>query len=124
MIEFQASIDTNNFPLIYCSKCFKKYCPRLIDEESLVARFFVPTLDSLYRNHFAYVELSRKMVDIIYSINDRFSIDLSEIGRVLHIEIGEMPTNARKEEVEFFYSFNTSMHQRKSFYARTATTMN
>lgn len=72
-------------------------------------RFFVPTLDALFRNHFAYIELSKEMIDIIYHNEDHFSVDLSEIAEVLHVGIGDLPSCERKEEIESFYSHSTDV---------------
>ena len=96
--------------LRFCIKCLKKFCPQTEQINSDTVRFFVPTLDALFRNHFAYIELPRKMVDVIYHIEDHSSVDLSEIAKVLHVELGDVPSYEREEEIKSFYSYSTESH--------------
>ncbi|WP_133137474.1 hypothetical protein [Legionella rowbothamii] len=97
------SASSHDISLRFCADCLKKFCPQT---ESDTVRFFVPTVDALFRNHFAYIELSKKMVDIIYKIEEHFSVDLSEIAKVLHVELGDLPSREREEEIESFYSYS------------------
>ncbi|KTC89552.1 Uncharacterised protein [Fluoribacter dumoffii] len=103
--EMSTSLQSHDISLRFCAKCLKKFCPSTEQVNSDMVRFFVPTLDALFRNHFAYIELPKKMVDIIYHIEEHSSIDLSEIARVLHVELGDLPSSERKEEIKSFYSY-------------------
>ncbi|MDR3504374.1 MAG: hypothetical protein P4L79_17540 [Legionella sp.] len=103
------SASPHDISLRFCATCLKKFCPKT---DSDTVRFFVPTLDSLFRNHFAYIELSKEMVDLIYQIEDHFSVDLSEIAEVLHVEIGDLPSGERKEEIESFYAYSPEINFR------------
>ncbi|WP_242602285.1 hypothetical protein [Legionella steigerwaltii] len=67
----------------------------------------MPTFDGLFRNHFAYIELPKKVLDVIYHIEEPSSVDLSEIAEVLHVEIGDLPSSERAEEIKSFYSYST-----------------
>ncbi|KTD59054.1 hypothetical protein [Legionella shakespearei] len=93
--------------LRFCANCLKKFCPQTKQMHSDSVRFFVPTIDSLFRNHFAYIELSKSIVDSIYLIEEHFSVDLSEIAEILHVEMGDLPSDERKEEIEAFFSYAT-----------------
>lgn len=96
--------------LRFCVSCLKKFCPQKEQINSGAVRFFVPTVDSFSRNHFAYMELPQKIVDIIYHTDEHFSVDLSEIAEVLHVEIGDLPSDKRKEEIKSFYSYSTEIN--------------
>lgn len=105
-----SSSPLHDISLRFCANCLKKFCPRPEHINSDTVRFFVPTFDALFRNHFAYIELSKKMVDIIYHIEEHFSVDLSEIAKVLHVEIGDYLSSERKEEIASFYSYSTEIN--------------
>lgn len=104
------SSSLQDISLRFCANCLKKFCPKPEQINSDIVRFFVPTLDALFRNHFAYIELSKKMVEIIYQIEEHFSVDLSEIAEVLHVEIGDFPSGERKEEIKSFYAYSTEIN--------------
>ena len=108
--KISANSQLHDLSLRYCANCLKKFFPRADQINSDVVRFFVPTLDALSRNHFAYIELSKEMVEAIYRIEDHFSIDLSEIAEVLHVEIGDLPSDERKEEIESFYAYSPEIN--------------
>jgi hypothetical protein len=101
------SANSHDISLRFCANCLKKFCPQT---DADTARFFVPTVDALFRNHFAYIELSKKMVDAIYQIEEHFSLDLSEIAEVLHVEIGDLPSSERAEEIKSFYSYSPEIN--------------
>jgi hypothetical protein len=100
-----ANVHSHDISLRFCANCLKKFCPQTKKVNSETVRFFVPTIDSLFRNHFAYIELSRSIVDSIYHIEEHFSLDLSEIAEVLHVEMGDLPSDERKKEIELFFSY-------------------
>lgn len=92
--------------LRYCSCCLKKFCPNPAKTDGNNIRFFVPTIDSLFRSHFAYVEISRKLLDAIYNSEEKFSVDLGKVANVLHIEMGDCPSEEREQEIVSFYGFS------------------
>ncbi|KTC82718.1 hypothetical protein [Legionella cincinnatiensis] len=101
--EISASTNLHDISLNFCANCLKKFCSKVEQINFDKVRFFVPTLDVLFRNHFAYIEVSKEIVDIIYRIEDHVTVDLSEIAEVLHIEMGDLPSYERKEEIKSFY---------------------
>lgn len=98
--------QAHDVSLRFCANCLKKFCPQTQQIKSNTVRFFVPTIDSLFRNHFAYIGLSRNVVDSLYHIEEHFSVDLSEIAEVLHVEMGDLPSDERKKEIELFFSYS------------------
>ncbi|KTD53256.1 hypothetical protein Lsan_3666 [Legionella santicrucis] len=105
--KISTSSQSHDISLRFCAKCLKKFCPDTEQINSDTVRFIVPTLDALFRNHFAYIELPKKMVDVIYHIEEHTSVDLSEIAEVLHVELGDLPSCEREEEIKSFYSYST-----------------
>lgn len=103
----KTSVTSHDISLRFCANCLKKFCPQT---DSDLVRFFVPSFDALFRNHFAYIELSREMVDAIYQIEEHFSVDLAEIAEILHVEIGDLPSSERQEEIEAFYSYSPEIN--------------
>ncbi len=106
-MSVKTSARPEEISLRFCAKCLKKFCPQT---DSATVRFFVPTLDALFRNHFAYIELSKEMVDAIYSIEEHYSVDLSNIAEVLHVELGDLPSEEREEEIKSFYSYTSELN--------------
>ncbi|MEM6780820.1 MAG: hypothetical protein AAF569_03055 [Pseudomonadota bacterium] len=97
------NIPVEELSLRYCSCCFKKFCPRPELIESETVRFFVPTIDSLCRDHFAYIEMPRQLVDELYNRKEKFHINLNEVAKILHIEIGDLPSIEREQEITSFF---------------------
>ncbi|VEH30125.1 Uncharacterised protein [Legionella sainthelensi] len=68
--ELSTSSQPYDISLRFCAKCLKKFCPDTEQINSDTVKFFVPTLDGLFRNHFAYIELPKKMVDKIFILKN------------------------------------------------------
>ncbi|MFJ1269323.1 hypothetical protein ACD661_12215 [Legionella lytica] len=101
------SANSHAISLRFCANCLKKFCPQTGSDS---VRFFVPSFDALFRNHFAYIELSKEMVDAIYKIEEHFSVDLAEIAEILHVEVGDLPSYERQEEIKAFYSYSSEIN--------------
>ncbi|KTD59624.1 hypothetical protein Lsai_0535 [Legionella sainthelensi] len=108
--ELSTSSQPYDISLRFCAKCLKKFCPDTEQINSDTVKFFVPTLDGLFRNHFAYIELPKKMVDKIFHIEEHTSVDLSEIAKVLHVELGDLPSCEREKEIKSFYSYSSEIN--------------
>lgn len=108
--KISESSQQHDVSLRFCVSCLKKFCPKTAQISSGTVRFFVPTVDAFSRNHFAYIELPQKIVDIIYHTEEHFSVDLTEIAEVLHVEIGDLPSATRKEEIKSFYSYSAEIN--------------
>lgn len=111
MIEnFGLAYDEKGFFLRYCSCCLKKFVPNPADVRSDRIKTFVPTIDEYARPHFAYVELPRSVVVEVYTSPHKMSLDLNLVGHILHIEIGDMPSQERAIEIIDFYSHEELYH--------------
>ena len=89
--------------LRFCSCCLKKFCPRPDKIKGSKARFFVPTIDALFREHFAYIEAPKSLIEFIYEREEKCSLDLLDRAKVLHVEKGSFPDEERAEEIVSFY---------------------
>ncbi len=90
--------------LRFCSCCLKKLCPDLTADNEDTLRFFVPTIDSLFRNHFAYIAVKKNILREICNSEETYSINLEEIADILHLEQGDFPTPEQRKEIEAFYT--------------------
>ncbi len=101
-------VNTNtplqDLSLRFCSCCLKQFCPKPEQFQSETVRFFVPTIDALSREHFAYIEASKKFIESLYGNGDKLSLNLAEHTQILHIEIGTFPSLEREQEIISFYN--------------------
>lgn len=90
--------------LRFCSCCLRKLCPDLKSTPSDTLRFFVPTIDSLSRNYFAYIAIKKTVLSTICDSEDTYSINLEEIADILHLQQGDFPSMDQRKEIEDFYT--------------------
>lgn len=100
-----SSSPLSDISLRFCSCCLKKFCPRPETIEGNSVRFFVPTIDVLFREHFAYVQVPRRLVDFLYENEETCSVNLSEVAHILHVEKGAYPSAERVDEIISFYDW-------------------
>ena len=78
--NFCTSTPRTEIALRFCSCCLKKFAPDPSVMDTSIIRFFVPTIDVLYRHHFAYIEISRERLKAIYQSREPLSINLEEVA--------------------------------------------
>lgn len=100
----KTNVCLGDVSLRFCSCCLKKFSPHPSELTQDRVYMFLPTIDVYNRAHFAYVEVPVSVIERAHYTDQKVSFNLAEVGNVLHLEMGEAPTEMRAKEIIDFYN--------------------
>ncbi len=99
-----------NISCRFCTCCLKKFFPKKDVANDENVRLFLPTLDSLMRPHFMYVEFENDVLNDLLKQEKPVSVDIAEAARILHVQKGDYPTEEDQNVIAEIYHYASAEH--------------